>query len=427
MAVKNKIRELYKSEFIRNFSVLFSGNVAGQAISLLIYPILTRLYSQEDFGLFSLFMSIVGLLTIISTGRYEEALVITKNRKETSLLFGFSSKLLLTTSAFFFVLLFFLKDILHNFFNVREVSEFWYIIPVGVFLTGFYYLLTNLAVRHKDFKKIASANLSLNGVGSAFKFLFGKLSIGGIGLITSTLIGQLTACLSFYRYRKFIFRSFRNDPVSERRTGMLYKDFPAYNMSRTLVSYLSSNAPILLLIGTFGEANVGLFSLAITVLFRPANLISSSLYSVFFEKTASLKKENKPVLPILKQYWQKTAFVLIPCFIIAYIFAPPLFGFIFGRSWESSATFFRFLIPWAFMEFFATTIAFIPVIFKKQNKAFWLETIGLIMRISALYTGIYFNSFETAVFLFSITTAFYMICKFIWFVSVLRKYERERK
>jgi O-antigen/teichoic acid export membrane protein len=424
MINNHNFKNIFKSEFVKNFSVMFGGNMTGQLISMLIYPVLTRLYTHEDFGIFSLFLSISGLLTIFATGRYEEALVITKDKKETSLLLSFSLKLLMVISCFYFFLFFFIRNTLFRFFNVQEISEFWYIIPITVFITGLYYFLTNLAVRHKDFKNYASSNLTYNGISSAFKFLFGKLSLNAIGLIFSNLIGQSIACASFYKYRKFILKSLLNNHyISEKHTGVSYKEFPIYNMSRTLVSYLSSNSPFLLLIGTFGEAKLGLFSLAVTLLFRPVATISGSLYSVFYEKSIRLKNENKVIMPIFKQFWQKSFFFSVPILISAYIISPSLFGFIFGTSWIDSAIYFRYLLPWVLFEFMTTSVAFLPIVFKKQAKAFWLESTGLILRLSALSVGIILKDFNISVLLLSIVTSGYFAGKLIWYISLIKKYE----
>ena len=53
-----KITNSVRSEFGRNSAKLLSSNAIAQIIGLLIYPILSRLYSPDDFGLVNLFLSI---------------------------------------------------------------------------------------------------------------------------------------------------------------------------------------------------------------------------------------------------------------------------------------------------------------------------------------------------------------------------------
>ena len=54
-----------------------TGTTIAQAIPIAISPILTRIYTPEDFGIFALYLSILGLVAVIVTGRYEVAIVLT--------------------------------------------------------------------------------------------------------------------------------------------------------------------------------------------------------------------------------------------------------------------------------------------------------------------------------------------------------------
>ncbi|MDP4274087.1 MAG: hypothetical protein Q8907_07400, partial [Bacteroidota bacterium] len=78
----NKIRQYKDSEFFRNIITLFSGNVVAQIIPLLAYPVLTRLYQPSDFGTLALFTSIVGILSVMATGRYELSVILPKRDED---------------------------------------------------------------------------------------------------------------------------------------------------------------------------------------------------------------------------------------------------------------------------------------------------------------------------------------------------------
>ena len=52
-----------KSEFSRNVLTLMTGTTIAQAIPIAISPILTRIYTPEDFGVFALFIGVVGVRT----------------------------------------------------------------------------------------------------------------------------------------------------------------------------------------------------------------------------------------------------------------------------------------------------------------------------------------------------------------------------
>ena len=51
----NKLKP--KSEFAKNVLTLMTGTTIAQAIPIAISPILTRLYTPEDFGVFNLMIN----------------------------------------------------------------------------------------------------------------------------------------------------------------------------------------------------------------------------------------------------------------------------------------------------------------------------------------------------------------------------------
>jgi O-antigen/teichoic acid export membrane protein len=65
-----------KSEFRKHVLTLLTGTTIAQAIPVAISPILTRIYSPEDFGLLAIYISIVTILATVITGAYDFAIVL---------------------------------------------------------------------------------------------------------------------------------------------------------------------------------------------------------------------------------------------------------------------------------------------------------------------------------------------------------------
>ena len=51
-------------EFNKNVIKVLSGTVLAQALPIAVAPILTRIYSPENFGIFALFYAIVSILAL---------------------------------------------------------------------------------------------------------------------------------------------------------------------------------------------------------------------------------------------------------------------------------------------------------------------------------------------------------------------------
>ena len=59
-----------------------TGTGLAQAIPIAISPILTRIYTPEEFGVFALYMAIASILTVLVTGRYEMAILLPKKDRD---------------------------------------------------------------------------------------------------------------------------------------------------------------------------------------------------------------------------------------------------------------------------------------------------------------------------------------------------------
>ena len=78
-------RLLPQSAYARNVLTLMTGTTLAQAIPIAISPILTRLYSPEEFGRFQLFASVATNLAVLGCGRYEFALPLARDEAEARL------------------------------------------------------------------------------------------------------------------------------------------------------------------------------------------------------------------------------------------------------------------------------------------------------------------------------------------------------
>ena len=65
-----------EGSFLNNVLTLLAGTILAQIITVSVSPILTRLYTPEDFGVFALYTSIASILVIFGTCRYELAIVL---------------------------------------------------------------------------------------------------------------------------------------------------------------------------------------------------------------------------------------------------------------------------------------------------------------------------------------------------------------
>lgn len=74
-----KIKNLFKSNFVRSISILAGGTAFAQGITVLAAPILTRIYTPSEFGVLGVFAALLGIIVVISSLRYELAIPLPKS------------------------------------------------------------------------------------------------------------------------------------------------------------------------------------------------------------------------------------------------------------------------------------------------------------------------------------------------------------
>src|SRR5665811_1102024 len=87
MTSQELFQSLKRSELLKNTSILVSGTAIAQLIPILIQQILRRHYSADIFGAYAVYLSLVGMLAIISSFKYELAIILPRKDKEAANVF----------------------------------------------------------------------------------------------------------------------------------------------------------------------------------------------------------------------------------------------------------------------------------------------------------------------------------------------------
>ena len=69
--------------FLKKFALVFSGSTFSHIITLATYPILTRIFSVEEFGIFTNFFGLMAVFSVIQSLKLQHAIVTEKSEKNT--------------------------------------------------------------------------------------------------------------------------------------------------------------------------------------------------------------------------------------------------------------------------------------------------------------------------------------------------------
>ena len=421
--IVNKFKKLYlrikSSAFFQHFSILVSGAVLAKVITLLIYPIITRIYSPEEFGTFSLFTSIIIVLAPISMLRYNIAIVTADNDNDSKNLFIFSISVSLLFSML--VLLFFIlgENFFKNILDAHKLNLWWYLIPLCIFVTSFNDAITRYLNRSKNYILISKINVI-----RSFSYSIMAITIGYVGLTYSGLfiahilaifISIIFAVTSMNSLKVNFLKIYKNFSNLFKK----YIDFPKYDLLATFLNNLTTMMPIFFLNKFFSYEIVGQYALAVKTVFFPLTFISSSLSTIHLRKSKELiDKQGNLKWYMIKLFLILFFIVLVPSLIL-FFHAPEIFSYIFGSDWRLSGRFVQILIPALSFIFIVSTLS--PIFYStgKMNLFSNWSKIYFITLLVFFYFQSENSDIESLLFYFScINIVMYSFYLFLIFYSI---------
>ena len=333
---------------------LMLGTTVAQAIPIIISPILTRIYSPEEFGLLILFMSIVSILSVIVSLRYERAIIQPLDDEDAISLVVISMLVTIGVSAILTILINIFYTQIQELIGNNEISILKYWVPFAVLITGFYNSLYEWHVRKKQFALSAKIVMSKGAVTAGGQVGLGAMMFPG-GLIFGYLMGIVIAFFllmkSFIKSKDFLILIFNKKQLL--KNVKKYKKMPQYSTWGALADNISLQMPTLVIATLKHVSSVGIFGLTIRVLSLPANLLSQALSSVLFQKVAELHYDDPDKIKILIiKIFLILNFIMIPFVGLIWFFGENLFAFIFGEPWREAGVMASILV-------FAVAIRFV--------------------------------------------------------------------
>ena len=397
----NKLKP--KSEFSRNVLTLMTGTTIAQAIPIAISPILTRIYTPEDFGAFALFVAITSIFGSIANGRYELAIMLPKKDEDAINIFALGFIITSTISLILLALIILFHDYFIQLLNNEAIGVWLYFVPIAVFFTGLFNILNYFNNRKKQYKDIANATIIKSIILAITQLSIGFLKNGATGLITGQIFSQIFANMRLFKNiikdKKLI------SGISKLKIIALakrYKDFPKFSMWAILANTLSLHLTNILILSFFSVATLGFYSLVQRVLGMPSALIGSSIGQVFFQEATQEKQQTGKAIKTFNSTIKKLIIIGLPSFGILFFIVEDLFAFVFGEEWRIAGEYAEIMVIFYYIKFISSTVSTIPTIYK-QEKIFLLINLAIIFSFILIIFIVKYFGLDFKIFLYNIS------------------------
>lgn len=407
--MKKKLKEISRNKFLRNVSTLAFGTILSQGIVVISSPLLSRLFSVEDFGVLSVFTSFSIFFAVLSTGRYELAVGLPSSNSRALKII----KLIICIGAFvsivYLLLIFLLKSVFHVYdktgFLVQKEA---YLAPIYIFFIAVYSALGYWCQRKKNYKKITIANAVQVILTTICSILFGVVNFDS-GMIWALIIGVIVSSL----YLLFSEKNLLKDIIKQRNIKIVakkYYSFPRYMIFSDLSLTASQQFIPILFSVLYSTTVVGFFSMANRMLRLPNIVITSSIANVFRNDAIDEIREKGNCEELYKSTFKKLLFMSLPCYLALFIISPYLFEIIFGEKWHDAGIFARIISIFLLVEFIATPLNTIFYIREKQKVLMRLQFLNALFGGVMIYLGFhFFSSPAVSLILFSLNSLIFNI------------------
>jgi|JI7StandDraft_1071085.scaffolds.fasta_scaffold02767_5 lipopolysaccharide exporter len=325
---------MVNKKYLTSFITVAGGTLLSQIITFLASPAISRLYSPTAFGYFSTYSATISILAVISCARYELAIPLPKDIKQSIGIFRL---------AFFISLIIALVSIpviLVSYFLFDLEARFVYILyPLVIILNALGLCLNLLHNKvgnygHSSLSKILQAiivtiiSLSISTMSQSY------------GLIISSFFGQLINIIYLLvllspQIKKSLF-----EPIFNRSElfDILknYIELPKLSLLPAFLNIFSSQIPNYLVSALYGAAFAGFYFFSLRLVVLPMSLIGSSINEIFYQKIIEKKNNGEKIYSFFKNNLIFLSFTGGIFFLAIYFFSQRLIPLFFGAAWINS-------------------------------------------------------------------------------------------
>lgn len=375
-----------RNGFYNTFKKLILGTIAGQLVLLLISPLLTRLYSPSDFGVYGTYQTLFSLIAVVASFRIELLLPSVRSSKSATSV----SILAITITAVFTIVISIVVAILY--LNDKAFPYLW-TLPIGTLLLGSSNIIYSWALRMKMAKAVGNSRALQAVQAAVLQVTYPFFWSGSLGLILGVIVsfgfGASRIALTF-------FRRCRRIGIMDLKSGLLLLKINGrslfFSCTASLIGRASVGAIIPIFGILYGVSEIGFLALTQRVLGLPVYFIgrSASLaYQQFLGRSLSLGQSVRNQTIYLIIY---LAIFSISAATIFGLFAPSLFHVVFGHGWQQAGTYSQVLLPMYVMQFIAYPFMQSSVVAGNGKSQLTLEIIRVMLVIILCCAGFYLDS-----------------------------------
>jgi O-antigen/teichoic acid export membrane protein len=429
--------QLGRRPFLKNVSIMLSGAAAGQFLSVLLSPALTRLYTPQEFGILSVYSAILTIAVVAACLRYELALPLLRSDEDAINLMAVCGCVLVVMTAVVCAAAFsfpenWLRLIWPTELHFRRVRLYCALLTIGFFCLGIYYVALYSATRQGAFRAIARTRIAQGAVGPLTQIALGLTGFGAPGLVVGSILGQSTGSAGLL-WRQIGGQRQLLRAVSWKRMRTLarrYIRFPLIASWAALIDAAGGNQILFLVVSVeFSPRIAGFIFLAERIAARPLSIVGTSILQVFVSEAG--RTVSTDAAKLRQRFYQVTSrqFLIAAVWLtVVNIAAALLFPIVFGASWADAVVYLQAMSLGYLAQAMVLPVFHTLQILEKQSMAAAWQIGRLTTTVTTLGLSAYFHvPAPWAIFCYSSAQALACTILFMLMAGSINRLERVRR
>jgi len=413
------------SGFDKSVGILMAGTLFSQALVIIASPLLTRLYLPSDFGMLSVYVSIVNIMLSVGSLRYELSIPISEDDETAANLLALSLAIVILISLFSGVIVFMFRDSIAYITKAISLKDYLWLLPFSLLGGGIYQALTYWVMRKKIFDRIAYTRIRQSIGQVIVQISTGIFRFGVIGLLLGDVVGRAAGTRTLSRL------IWKNDKSLIKKVSLgkmlnaakRYRRFPLISSGSALLNICGLQLPFLLFAGFYGPSVAGWLALGQRVMGAPMSLIGQSTSSVYMAEISQLYRESsKQLIKMFLKTMQRLFFVGCVPIVIIGLNGEWLFSVIFGKGWAEAGVYIKLLTGMYAVQFIVSPLAQTLNVLERQDIQFIWDMARVIVVLAVIsYFGFLGLPVHEAVLFYGLSMLLMYVLQFVLIYYTLIK------
>jgi O-antigen/teichoic acid export membrane protein len=418
LAMVTILRLINKTPAVKNVFTIMSGTAAGQIISLAAAPMLTRLYSPDQYGTAGVFAGIMLMLMPLTTLQYAVSITTAQNEHDSNIAKRTAlSAAVITGCAVALATIAFTPAITAG-LNLTETPLITWLIPITFWMIATAQVLQATATRTQAFRAMAEANL-LTTTTSVTIHLLG-FNLGATGLAIGHTAGHLANSARLL-YSQILLKGKERSQHTEQSItlrdvlswGRRHWRLPVFTVPQGLAAHVSSSGLPIIIAITFSSTEAGWFILAYRAVTLPVSLVAQAVSLTFLSRIRYVHEEGR-LSEAVKRVGVTIIQLALPAVGVAVLALPVIVPWVFGKEWSPAGVMAAIMLPAAVTNFLSgvLTNAIFPL--KREYVGAVTQGILLAARACAVVVGVRAGDVMVALVLYALVSVVVQVGLIAW-------------